>query len=136
MGVAEETASPQRNFTLTLTERIRGLAGAPAYSLRLRSIEDDEQRFVAKVAAALRQPRAELERVLARIDLERLNRTIEKHNRYFPIEANLPLDVRTGQALFCGQPFTPRATWTRERLLDEARKIPVLLGAEDQDHRR
>lgn len=119
----ENTASPQRNFTLTLAERIRGLAGAPAYSLRLRGIEDDEQRFVTRVANALRHSRAELERVLARIDLERLNRTIETHNRYFPIEANLPLDVRTGRMLFLGRPFVPRPTWTRARLLDEARKL-------------
>ncbi len=32
-----------------------------------------------------------------------LNELIDKHNRYYPIEANLPIDVRTGRLLDRGR---------------------------------
>lgn len=119
-----DTASPLRNFTLTLGERIRGMAGAPAYSVRLRRIEDEEERALNRISAALRADARQLERALDSIDLERLNVLIDQHNRYFPIEANLPLDVRTGGSLWQGRPFAPRRPWTRQRLLEEARLHP------------
>ena len=40
-------------------------------------------------------------------DLARLNDLIGRHNRYYPIEANLPIDVRTGRLLDRGAPWRP-----------------------------
>lgn len=119
-----ETSNPARNFTIPLADRIRALGGAPAYITRLRFIEDHEETFVRKVADAMAKSPAAVDLALARIDLQRLNRSIESHNRYYPIEANLPIDLTTGLPRHArGGLFRPRAKWTEARLLSEARAL-------------
>jgi hypothetical protein len=48
-----------------------------------------------------------------------LNRLIDRHNRYYPIESNLPMDPRTGDfVLVGGQPYRKKpldAEWILER---------------------
>jgi hypothetical protein len=38
-----------------------------------------------------------------------LNRLIDEHNRYYPIERNLPMDPRSGALLVKGEPWRPLA---------------------------
>ncbi len=103
------SGAPPRNFTLTTEERIRALvAGPPAWSLRKRRIEDLEQ----ELAREARAPTAHFERKLAL-----LNELIDKHNRFYPIEANLPFDLKTGRLLEGGKPWTRLPLHTRETLL-------------------
>jgi hypothetical protein len=116
-----ETSNPARNFTIPLADRIRALGGAPAYVTRLRFIEDHEEKFVHKVAEAMRESPEAVALAMARIDLARLNRAIDSHNRYYPIEANLPIDMTTGLPRNRGGVFKPMQLWTEARLLDEAR---------------
>jgi hypothetical protein len=111
------TIDPPRNFSIPLEERVRALGGPPAYIRRRRAIEDLEEVLVARVkeaSAAGRDVAAEIAR-----DLVRLNDLIERHNRYYPAEANLPYNARTGQMLECvgGRPWMPLVAWTLERLL-------------------
>lgn len=120
----QETINPARNFSIPPADRVRALAGAPAYIVRLRFIEDHEEKFVRKVAEAMRESQHAVDLALARIDLGRLNRAIDSHNRYYPIEANLPIDLTTGLPRHSrGGLFQPRTPWTEERLLAEARDL-------------
>lgn len=98
------------NFRLTLAERLRGLEGLPSYLSRLRRIEESIERFVQRLRHLAQHARAAWpeDDVTAtevffssayRLDLSPLNGLIDSHNRYYPIEANLGIDVRSGRYL-------------------------------------
>jgi hypothetical protein len=102
-----ETVVPARNFTLTVDDRVRAYTqGVPGYIRRRRRIEDLEARLVAALRLAEDPAQAVGSRVVA-AELATLNDLIGRHNRYYPIEANLPIDVRTGQLLDRGVPWRP-----------------------------
>jgi hypothetical protein len=82
------------------------VAGPPAYLRRLRAIEDAEESIVgalaelcARAVSAGLDPRAHAIRSAPLTALERFQGLIVKHNRFFPIEANLALSPRTGELL-------------------------------------
>jgi hypothetical protein len=130
-GVAG-SAAPARNFTVTSEERLRAvIAGPPAYALRKRRIEDMEEALVAKLVELREEARAEhsgdegrahaaFHRAAARVDLSRINALVAAHNRYYPCEANLPMDPRTGATLERGRPWMPLELVTLEALLEKA----------------
>src|SRR3954469_11440660 len=98
----QDTALLPRNFTLGAADRVRALvAGPPAYALRKRRIEDLEAeivRFIGALEAKTKEPIdpvAPPTRIVR--SYERLAELIAAHNRYYPIEANLAVDVRTGE---------------------------------------
>ncbi|HEX8792816.1 MAG TPA: hypothetical protein VF765_17845 [Polyangiaceae bacterium] len=89
--MGSETAAPERNFTIATEERVRALvAGPPAFVRRLRVIEDLEAAIVRLLASG------QHERQAAWL-LERLNDLVSRHNRYYPVEANLAIDTRSGE---------------------------------------
>ena len=100
----------QTNFTISLEDRLNALImGPPAYMRRKRHIEDLED-FIARGLVLLE--RGEVERPEAfRSRLERMlvkaNELIALHNRYYPSEANLPIDPSTGSLLEKGAPWSP-----------------------------
>ena len=53
--------------------------------------------------------------------LEELNRLIGDHNRYYPMERNLPVDPCSGQLLDMGEPWRPLPTVTIDTLREKAR---------------
>jgi hypothetical protein len=55
-----------------------------------------------------------------RADLALLNDLIARHNRYYPIEANLAIDVRTGRLLERGAPWRPLPSVSAADLLARA----------------
>lgn len=136
---AFNSADPPRNFTLRVDERIRALViGPPAYALRKKQIEDLEQRFVETLVAlhdALVAKQQEhgapdddaVARALAdkaaSVDLRKINGLIASHNRYYPVEANLAMDTRTGEYLVYGRRWMPEEPWTSARLLERARAV-------------
>ena len=62
-------------------------------------------------------------------DLRRLNELVTNHNRYYPIEANLPMDRATGAYLVYGKPWLPEEPYTAPRLLARAREeLDIQLG--------
>ena len=86
-----------------LAERLGGLA----YMRRLRAIEDEEARHLSLLEAAWRALAAEAGMtdaafVLAWRDaaaswsFRRLNELVARHNEYYPIEARVPMNPRTG----------------------------------------
>ncbi len=116
-----DTSLPVRNFQVPLAERIRAMGGPPAYIARKRSIEDFEAAFVRRLRDALAISEERATTALRGSEIERLNHLIETHNRYYPIEANLPISSKTGELLLWGEPWRPLAPWTLERLLEVAR---------------
>ena len=129
------SADPPRNFSLSVNDRIRALTiGPPAYATRKKSIEDLVERYltvlvalhdtrVAKLATDEEAMTRALLAKAATFDLARLNELIENHNLYYPIEASLPTDVRTGEYMVYGRPWLPDERWTTTRFVEEARRI-------------
>jgi len=117
-----ETLAPARNFTIPLAERVRALNGPPAYVTRKRTIEDLHAALVDAIAGHVAEgDAAALAEALAkrafRTKLARLNALIEAHNRYYPCEANLPMDPRTGAMLERGVPWKPLPLCTTDALI-------------------
>ena len=117
---AADTASPARNFTLSVAERVNAaIAGAPAYARRLRAIEDLQARLAGRLAD-LTSAKLEVRRAFA-ADLASLNDLIDRHNRFYPIERNLPSDPRTGAVVDHGRAWRPLDPVTIERLRADSR---------------
>jgi hypothetical protein len=115
-----DTVAPPRNFTLSLEERLRGhTQGPPAYMLRRRRIEDLEARLVETIAAA-EVPTVAAASADITAGLALLNDLIERHNRYYPIEANLPVDIRSGRIIDRGAPWRPLPAVSSADLVDRA----------------
>ncbi|HTQ41822.1 MAG TPA: hypothetical protein VMI75_03625 [Polyangiaceae bacterium] len=114
--MTRETAAPDRNFTLSTEERVRALvAGLPAFVRRLRTIEDLEAAIVRLVASGQHERQAKWL-------LDRLNDLVSRHNRYYPIEAELPIDPRTGELLDRdGKHWKPMPARSLENLRSTAR---------------
>jgi hypothetical protein len=95
-----------RNFRPDVADYVVALGGPRPYMQRLRDIEHLEERHERELAAAYddlaRDAREAAEfacrwRGLAeRWRFDEINALIERHNRFFPIEARLPMDPRTG----------------------------------------
>jgi hypothetical protein len=127
------SADPIRNFTLSVDERIRALTiGVPAYSARKRKIEDQEESCVNalldlhETLTAEGKVDHEIEHALTTaakaFDLAKLNALVATHNRYYPIEANLPMN-RGGSYLVYGRVWEPEAPYTAERLVSRALQL-------------
>ena len=113
-----DTVAPPRNFTLSLDERLRAYAqGVPGYMRRRRRIE----KLIAKLAAAPAPAQAVATAEVA-ADLALLNDLIDRHNRYYPIEAQLAIDVRTRRLVERGAPWRPLPSVTAADLLARARR--------------
>ena len=115
--ILEEPAKPghEKNLSehipsslISLQDRVRALAvgGAPAWSRRLKKIHDLTLAATAELQAAwhmqAQKARGDRPRFTAtwrahaeRYDFQRINDLVERHNRYFPAEANLPMDIKT-----------------------------------------
>lgn len=117
----EELLGPARMFRLSLGERLRALVvGVPAYIRRKRLIEDLLEAKLQELRD-LRAQGATDEQLHARaqaFDLRRINELVDRHNRYYPIEANLPLDPRHGEMLERGQRWMPLDHVTPDTLLE------------------
>ena len=111
----EETLAPPRNFSISAADRIRAAAGPHAYMRRRRHIEDLSASLRETVADALARADGDVEAARRALEqeprvakaLRELDRLIVAHNRYYPIEANLPLDPVSRLQLDHGRPYKP-----------------------------
>jgi hypothetical protein len=98
---------------------------------RLRAIEDLEESLVSSLVdlcleawAAGEEERAYVGPRAARQltpALERLAELVDKHNRYYPIEANLGVSPRTGELVGKdGEPWRPLAAPSLDDLISRA----------------
>ena len=87
-----------RAFRPQADSYIASLGGPLPYMRRLRTIEDETDRHLELLAEAYelhRDDPAAWRRIAARWDFSAVNELIENHNRWYPIEARLPMDPRT-----------------------------------------
>ncbi len=122
------------NFRISLADRIRAAAGVPAFVRRKRRIEDLEDALLAALDDlyhdaerefpndAIRFERAFLQ-AAEQLDLRLLNDLIDRHNRYYPIEANLPSDPKTGAFLHLGKPWHPLPKASLDGFIERLREI-------------
>ncbi|MCL2825144.1 MAG: hypothetical protein FWD57_14230 [Polyangiaceae bacterium] len=109
---------------LSLESRLRAAVGIPAYMRRKRRIEDIEDAMRDALEQLYEQSlidnrgneaiaRSEVVETAQGMDLSALNDLIERHNKYYPIEANLPTDVQSGRIMAGGKPWEPipAVTW-------------------------
>lgn len=127
---ALSSADPPRNFTLTTAERIRALTiGVPAWAARKRKIEDDEERYATDLVElydklvdqgkSVMEVELSMNAAASALDLTKINKMISDHNRYYPIEANLPMH-HSGAYLVYGKVWLPEEPMTPLRLLARA----------------
>jgi len=112
------------NFKISLDARVRAAAGVPAYMRRKRRIEDLEEALRQALTEVYQEAleeregdeaaaRAVMVETAKAMDLGLLNDLIERHNKWYPIEANLPTDPQTNEFMIVGRPWAseePR-TW-------------------------
>ena len=114
---------PQRNFFQPSPESyVTSLGGPLPYMVRLREIEVETRAHEEALARAWRELAAECgrdadaferrwRRFASRWNFTAVNELIDRHNRFYPAEARLPMDPRTRDfALVNGRPYR------RERL--------------------
>ncbi len=111
-----------RNFSADAGVYLASLGGPLPYMARLREIaarvERHERELSELFAAVGEDARVRRERA-ERCDFTEVNVLIEQHNRWYPVEARLPMDPRTGDyALVNGEPYSVRpldAEWALGR---------------------
>jgi hypothetical protein len=120
----------RRHFRPSADSYIAALGGPLPYMLRLREIEKQTEAAERELEALWRELAEECAsdagafahrwRAVARgFDFYEVNRLIETHNRWYPTEARLAMDVRRRDfVLVGGQPYTRGlldAAWVLER---------------------
>jgi hypothetical protein len=120
---------PQVNFTIPLEKKIQTLSGPPYYMLRSRQIERlmdqlmeelsaEYSKMLAKFAGRREVFAGKWKKLIENWPLDKLNNLIEKHNMYYPIEANLRMNPRSSDFLFGSAVWKPREKITVESLLE------------------
>jgi hypothetical protein len=99
-----------RNFRPEADRYIASLGGPLPYMQRLRTIEQETERHLERLAEAhaghTGDP-AGWRRAVERWDFGEVNELIEKHNRWYPIEARLAMDPRSRDFVEVGgRPYT------------------------------
>ena len=118
-----------RNFRPDVAGYVASLGGPPAYMQRQREIDALVERHERELAEAWSALAAECAdpavfarrwRGLAQLRrFDEVNELIDRHNRFFPAEARLPMDPRTGNFVLVGGDHYERrpldAAWVLER---------------------
>jgi hypothetical protein len=125
-GDPKNTLAGPRNFSVKTEERLRALiAGPPAFALRRRKIEDLETSILRAIVTHESKTGSFVDSSAPPAGLARpfaaLCGLIEAHNRYYPIEAALPIDVATGELLDLGRRWIPLPVPTWGVLVARAR---------------
>lgn len=87
-----------RRFRAEADRYLASLAGPPPYMQRLRQIDDaieDHERRLAAAYAEHGDDPAAWRRIAESWSFGEVNDLIERHNRWYPIEARLPMNPRT-----------------------------------------
>ena len=86
-----------RRFRAEPDRYLASLGGPLPFMRRLRQIDDEIETLTIRLGQAYadRKDDASWRRLAERWDFGEVNDLIERHNRYYPIEARLPMDPRT-----------------------------------------
>ena len=106
-----------RNFRADPQRYVASLGGPLPYMIRLRQIEEETRAHEARLEEAWLTVAAEFRgddagfalrwiSIAERWNFEAVNHLIERHNRWYPAEAQLPMDPATGDyVLVAGEPY-------------------------------
>jgi hypothetical protein len=123
-----------RNFRPAVDTYVASLGGPLAYMQRLRQIELETEQHERLLAEAWRELAAECaddvtgfaerwRHTAERWSFAAVNDLIDRHNRWYPAEARLPMDPRSGDFVpVAGRPYRRRplgAAWVVERFPPE-----------------
>jgi hypothetical protein len=87
-----------RRFRAEADRYLASLGGPLPYMQRLRQIDDEIEAHTMRLAQVHAEHHGDANtwrRLAERWDFGAVNDLIERHNRYYPIEARLPMDPRT-----------------------------------------
>lgn len=118
-----------RNFTTTVEDYFVSLGGPLPFVIRLREIDALVERHEEELAARWHELAAVADdadgfsrrwrELVAGISFDEVNDLIDRHNRWYPAEARLPMDPRRGDyVLVNGKDYRRRpldAAWALER---------------------
>ena len=119
-----------RNFRPAVDRYVASLGGPLPYMARLREIHEETRAHERRLEEAWLDLAAEVlgdaevftrrwRALAAGWNFTAVNELIERHNRYYPAESNLPMDPSTGDfVLVGGQPYRKApldAAWVLER---------------------
>ena len=108
-----------RNFRAEPDSYLASLGGPLPYMRRLRQIEAETEAHLERLAEAYAERDGDWLRTVERWDFGELNELIDKHNRWYPIEARLPMDPKTRDYVKVGgRPYRRDpldAAWVLER---------------------
>jgi hypothetical protein len=119
-----------RNFRPAVDSYVASLGGPLAYMQRLRQIELETEQHERRLAEAWRELADQCDgdasafarrwrRTAERWSFTAVNELIDRHNRWYPAEARLPMDPRSGDfVLVAGRPYRRRpldAAWVLGR---------------------
>lgn len=127
------------SFKISLAERVRAAAGVPAHIRRKRRIEDLEEATLLALDELYEEVLKESEGDVSRaegaflkrareVDLRLLNDLIARHNRWYPVEANLPTDVQTGRLMMGKDPWEPLPEARHDDFIAKWRAMRAALG--------
>ena len=119
---------PEVNFTIPLEKKIQAVSGPPYYAIRARQIEQLTEHLMEDLTVQYRNmmdkfsDRPEIfaskwKESIKSVELDSLNDLIERHNKYYPIETNLPIDPRSGALMFGCARWEPKDKVTTDSLL-------------------
>lgn len=125
---ARELDSLPMNFTLSLEDKLRGMAGVPSFVRRARRLELDTELFWKRTeelydvlrsegvtgAEFARRWRATAEG----LNFAHLEALVADYNEYYPTEANLPVDPQLGDFVVLGRPFERQVAPTLQDVLE------------------
>lgn len=114
-----------RNFRPDVGAYLASLGGPRPFMARLREIDALTAAHEERLAGARADlPDDAFAELVGAWDFGEVNELIDRHNRWYPIEARLPMDPRTGDyALVNGRSYRRRpldAAWALERFASRA----------------
>ena len=119
---------PEFNFTIPLEKKVQALSGPPYYAVRARRIEQLTDQLMEELTvnySKMMKQFSNSPEVFAQkwkesvesVELDTINDLIERHNNYYPVEANLTIDPKSEALMFGSAPWEPRKKVTKESLL-------------------
>jgi hypothetical protein len=108
-----------RNFRPEADTYIASLGGPLPYMQRLRQIEELTREHERRLEAVYAEHPRDWQGIAERWDFDDVNDLIDRHNRFYPIEARLPMDPRSRDFVKIGGRHYRRepldAAWVLER---------------------
>jgi len=95
-----------RAFRTDADNYVASLGGPLPYMRRLRQIEELTEQHRDRLAEAYSEHRSDWRRIAERWDFGDVNDLIERHNRWYPVEARLAMDPRSRDFVkIAGRPY-------------------------------